>query len=56
MDLVSVMANPEMKDDLLVVLDEHKSNVDIWILDPTCSHHYISNRSLFATYTKTKEV
>lgn len=44
-DSFNVMTSLEMEDDLLVVLDGHKNNLDIWMLDSTYSHHYTSNWS-----------
>ena len=51
----STVADNEVEDDLLVVSDSHRQNTDVWTLDSVCSHHYIPNRSWFATYTKMDE-
>ena len=50
---MSVVADHEVEDDLLIVSDGHKSGSEVWTLDSACSHHYTRNRSWFATYTKT---
>ena len=53
--MLNMVADSEVKDDLLVVLDGHRQNTDVWILDSACSHHYIPNRSWFTTYIKMDE-
>ena len=53
--MLSMMADSEMEDDLLVVSDGHRQNIDVWTLDSACSHHYIPNRSWFATYIRMDE-
>ena len=50
-----MVADSEMEDDLLVVSDGHRYNIDVWILDSVCSHHYTLNWSRFVIYTRTDE-
>ena len=42
-DALSMVADNEVEDDLLVVSDGHRQNTDVWILDSACSHHYTPN-------------
>ena len=54
-DALSMVADSEVEDDLLVVSDGHRQNANVWTLDSACLHHYILNQSWFATYTKMDE-
>ena len=54
-DSLSMVADHEVEDDLLIVLDGHRSGAEVWTLDSAHSHHYTPNRSWFATYIKTNE-
>ena len=54
-DFLSTMADKEVEDDLLAVSDDHRYQTSRWTLDSACSHHYMSNQSWFATYTKIDE-
>ena len=38
--MLSMMADQEMEDDLLVVSDGHRHYTEEWTLDSACSHHY----------------
>lgn len=47
-----MVVDSEIEDDLLIISDGQKSNIEIWTLDLTCSHHYAPNQPWFAIYTK----
>ena len=53
--MLSMVADQEVEDDLLMVSDGHRRYTDVWTLDSTCLHHYTPNRSWFVTYTKIDE-
>ena len=50
-----MVADSEMEDDLLVVSDGHRQNIDVWTLNSACLHHYTSSWSWFAPYTRMDE-
>ena len=50
--MLSMVADQEVEDDLLVVSDGHKYSTNVWILDSAYSHHYTPNWSWVATCSK----
>ena len=52
---MSMVADQEVEDDLLVVSDGHRRYTDVWTLDSVYSHHYTPTWSWFVTCTKIDE-